>query len=619
MSTLYPYLPFGYRVANLDTDTANTAGPRGTILSSMSSPYASPHSTPRRSRDDSLASSLSSVNGELSPLRPLTLSGTAPTRGRRLLAALLLVLFASTVSLTVLQKKVAIGATPYPLALSQLSPTVGFLCYGAFALLLWCAGLLGAESRAFPKHKAVVVGVLFSLKNILENLGNRGNVVPGPLVVIIAKLVVPLTLFMSRFPPISRHYTAMQYVGVLFPMGGIAASVLDPTQFSGGASSAGGGGNHSNSNGSSGSGGSSGGGRSGEGDGGSVEDTVLYIMLLLMAVIPLAVALLYLEYQLERKHPRLNVAYLWLWICAFEFVAGIPLAFLSAWVQGITIPYGIWPNFVEGLACVLQGRNITSTFPPLASPYTPPRRRLGLSPLALGGAAGGAAGSAGRSERRSEGGAAAGWTLPPITAPPVGVLGLCADVPLYYWLSVPAGLAFNLSMGEVTRRSGATLMWFVRALTLPVASLLFTSRAIMGDSATTLHAGEIIGIAVVFAALVLYNTTATCISSVFPCITCLPTCCGPQRRGSDVSALADFRRENKYSRSPCFCRGSCPLVRRRTVCRTSSWCSSCGANDDEGGADEAGGGASGSGASSSPALLSRRSYDDYRRSSYREA
>ena len=579
----------------------------------MSSPYASPYTTPRRSRDDSLASSLSSVNGELSPLRPLTLTGTAPTRGdRRVLAALLLVLFASTVSLTVLQKKVAIGATPYPLALSQLSPSVGFLCYGAFALLLWCAGKLGAESRAFPKHKAVVVGVLFSLKNILENLGNRGNVVPGPLVVIIAKLVVPLTLFMSRFPPISRHYTAMQYIGVLFLMGGIAASVLDPTQFSGGASSTGGGGNHSNSN------GSGGGGGGGEGDGGSVEDTVLYIVLLLLAVIPLAIALLYLEYQLERKHPRLNVAYLWLWICAFEFVAGIPLAFLSAWVQGITIPDGIWPNFVEGLACVLQGRNITSTFPPtsapLASPYTPPRRRLGVSSLAsggaLGGAAGGAAGSAGRSER---GAAAADWALPPLAAPPVGVLGLCADVPLYYWLSVPAGLAFNLSMGEVTRRSGATLMWFVRALTLPVASLLFTSRAIMGDSATTLHAGEIIGIAVVFAALVFYNTTATCLSCVFPCITtCLPTCCGSQRRGSDVSAL--FRRENKYSRSPCFCRGSC----RRTVCCTSSWCSSCGANDDEGGANEAGGGASGSGASSSPALLSRRSYDDYRRSSYHD-
>jgi hypothetical protein len=53
------------------------------------------------------------------------------------------------------------------------------------------------------------------------------------------------------------------------------------------------------------------------------------------AVIPLAVALLYVEVQLSSHHPDLYVPYLWLWICVFEFIFGIPLAWFNGYVQNL--------------------------------------------------------------------------------------------------------------------------------------------------------------------------------------------------------------------------------------------------------------------------------------------
>ena len=55
----------------------------------------------------------------------------------------------------------------------------------------------------------------------------------------------------------------------------------------------------------------------------------------------------------------------------------------------------------------------------------------------------------------------------------------------------------------------AAVMWFVRAMTLPVGSILFTFPSLMGAKyARDLSAFEFLGLATVTIALMLYNLTA---------------------------------------------------------------------------------------------------------------
>ena len=50
-----------------------------------------------------------------------------------------------------------------------------------------------------------MIGVLFSLHNVLRNLGNRGNVVPGYVTLLVAKLIVPTSAALSMLPPLRRR------------------------------------------------------------------------------------------------------------------------------------------------------------------------------------------------------------------------------------------------------------------------------------------------------------------------------------------------------------------------------------------------------------------------------
>jgi hypothetical protein len=81
----------------------------------------------------------------------------------------------------------------------------------------------------------------------------------------------------------------------------------------------------------------------------------------------------------------------------------------------------------------------------------------------------------------------------------------CEGIPKFYMATIVFGCMFNLSMAGSIKEGGATLMWFVRAMTLPVGAAVFTIPAVMGDDATTLTGYEVGGVGVVFVALLLYN------------------------------------------------------------------------------------------------------------------
>lgn len=63
-------------------------------------------------------------------------------------------------------------------------------------------------------------------------------------------------------------------------------------------------------------------------------------------------------------------------------------------------------------------------------------------------------------------------------------------------------------MQAAVREGGATLMWFVRSMTLPFGSLIFTFTFVMGEYATELTPFECSGLVAVFIALMVYNTQA---------------------------------------------------------------------------------------------------------------
>ena len=129
--------------------------------------------------------------------------------------------FLSFLAYSVFSKKVAIASKDYPYALTELSPLSGLLVYGT---ILPSRYLYETYISADPESKrtydvpwkpAMAVGTLFSLYNLMYNLGNRGKVVPGGLVLLISKLIVVFSGIMSYFPPLRKKLNRNQIIGLI--------------------------------------------------------------------------------------------------------------------------------------------------------------------------------------------------------------------------------------------------------------------------------------------------------------------------------------------------------------------------------------------------------------------
>ena len=253
------------------------------------------------------------------------------------LSALLAVFFVSSTIDVVFNKKMAIAAGNYPYVLSQLSPFAGFAVYGCIVAYRRMAtdALDALETRQVPYWKPCVVGVLFSLHNVLRNLGNRGNVVPGYITLLIAKLIVPASALLSMAPPLRRRFDKYQWAAMGVLLLGVSFTIGPTLAYSYAEDSFG-------------------------------EGAPFFVLLQIVAVLPLAIAMLFVEHQITRNHPKLAVAYLWMMICTAEFGLGLLFAPLSARLQfpkefadpsvsGADIFSMIWQNLLDGLACVFLG------------------------------------------------------------------------------------------------------------------------------------------------------------------------------------------------------------------------------------------------------------------------
>lgn len=76
-----------------------------------------------------------------------------------------------------------------------------------------------------------MIGVLFSLHNVLRNLGNRGNVVPGYVTLLVAKLIVPTSAALSMLPPLRRRFDHYQWFGMLLLLAGVSVTIGPSLRF----------------------------------------------------------------------------------------------------------------------------------------------------------------------------------------------------------------------------------------------------------------------------------------------------------------------------------------------------------------------------------------------------
>jgi drug/metabolite transporter (DMT)-like permease len=338
----------------------------------------------------------------------------AHTPRYRVLLPLLCVLFVTSIVDSVLAKKVAIGARNYPYTISMLSPVAGMMVYGSMCLRLRHTGKLeDKETRMVAWWKVAVVGILFASHNVLRNLGNRGDTISGAVVILMAKLNVFVSAVLSMLPPLRRRFNVWQWSAMLLLLGGIAVTI--GPQFA----------------------------QPPEVEGAALSHQAEALVMIIVSVVPTAMGMLFIELQVQHRHPKLNVVVLWMKICVMEFALGSLLAPVNAQLQGLKMS-DILGNAVDGLLCMFLGQNVAKDDD-------------------------------------------------------------CEGIPKFYLSTIVFGCAFNLSMAGSIKEGGATLMWFVRAMTLPAGAFVFTIPFVMGEQATTLTGFEIAGVGVVFAALTLYT------------------------------------------------------------------------------------------------------------------
>jgi hypothetical protein len=208
----------------------------------------------------------------------------------------------------------------------------------------------------------------------------------------------------------------------------------------------------------------------GNGNGPSV---IINVILLITAVIPLAIAFVYIEENLKRHHQSLSVPFLWFLICCCQFPIGMLLAPLNAVIQGIPIS-DIPHNMVDGLTCLYLSRSPSSS----TQPWNITRIDMNvMNDMSV------SAASLGNTTSEND---------------------ACANVLTFYLLHLPPAIIFNLCMGQISRYGSATLMWFLRTASLPISSLLFTTSFIMGNEAQSFDVFVITGLVVVCCGLTLY-------------------------------------------------------------------------------------------------------------------
>jgi len=170
------------------------------------------------------------------------------------------------------------------------------------------------------------------------------------------------------------------------------------------------------------------------------------MLMILVSIVPLAAGFTFVEMILKVQHKELFALALWSWICVFQSIASLVLMPLTAWLNDIPLSK-MMPDLQQGMECYVTG-------------VTPQGREA--------------------------------WD--------------CEEAAIYWWINVGFGLLANMGMALSTRYGGATLMWFAKAMTVPMAAFFFAQPAIMGKYAVPGTTAEYVGVLITFVGVLLFNS-----------------------------------------------------------------------------------------------------------------
>eukprot|EP00928_Gymnodinium_smaydae_P071112 TRINITY_DN54789_c0_g1_i1.p1 TRINITY_DN54789_c0_g1~~TRINITY_DN54789_c0_g1_i1.p1 ORF type:complete len:386 (-),score=39.51 TRINITY_DN54789_c0_g1_i1:68-1183(-) len=172
----------------------------------------------------------------------------------------------------------------------------------------------------------------------------------------------------------------------------------------------------------------------------------VYSMLLIVAsTIPLAASFTFIEVSLVRHHKQLFTVALWMYVCLFQTVFSILLTpITNSLMPGKVKPPSSLGQTAQQMACYVMGAGSDAS-------------------------------------------------------------ANCSDAMLFWYCGVMFALLVNLAMPLSTKYAGASLMWFVRAMAVPLGGILFASPYIMGAHATALNWREVMGLLVVTCGVLAFN------------------------------------------------------------------------------------------------------------------
>lgn len=176
------------------------------------------------------------------------------------------------------------------------------------------------------------------------------------------------------------------------------------------------------------------------------------IVLIVLAQLPMAASFTFIEVSLKGVMSELFTVALWMWICIFQALASLVLlplnAALAGKASGGSHHQGMLGNLGDGVWCYVLGQ--TSVEAPEGTD--------------------------------------------------------CTIASFMWWFSILAAFSMNLAMPVSTRYGGAALMWFVRALAIPLTGMLFASPFLMGHYAKYLTFAQVMGLATVAIGVLIFNS-----------------------------------------------------------------------------------------------------------------
>mmetsp|Transcript_69978 Transcript_69978/g.216357 ORF Transcript_69978/g.216357 Transcript_69978/m.216357 type:complete len:395 (+) Transcript_69978:61-1245(+) len=183
-------------------------------------------------------------------------------------------------------------------------------------------------------------------------------------------------------------------------------------------------------------------------------------LLVAASVLPEAAAFVFLELWLKGDNKHMYAVAFWMWVCLFMLPIIEILVPLGAVLSGVQLPL-MWSNIYNGFRCYVVGMQ----------PQAEDDDGTGVTNVTNA-------------------------SIPP----------RCVEACRFWWGGVLFALASNVSMPMCTRHGSATLLWFVRALVVPLGGLLFASSAVMGDHAIPMQAMGWIGLFLVMCGVFLFNS-----------------------------------------------------------------------------------------------------------------